>query len=62
MGARQTTIIEPADIILIKNDPRDVPKAIELSKRTYKKIKQNLIWATEYMHSLYQLLLEYFMA
>lgn len=40
--------IESADIILVKNYPKNVPKAIELSRRTYNKIKQNLIWATRY--------------
>ncbi len=48
IGAGTDIAIESADIILVKNDPRDVSKAIDLSKRTYKKIKQNLIWATGY--------------
>ena len=29
--------IESADIVLVKNDPRDVPKVIELSRKTYRK-------------------------
>ncbi len=48
IGAGTDIAIESADIILVKNDPRDVPRAIELSRRTYKKIKQNLLWATGY--------------
>lgn len=40
--------IESADIILIKNDPRDVVKIITLSKATYRKMLQNLAWATSY--------------
>ena len=32
----------------MKNDPRDVVKVIELSRRTYRKIKQNLAWAVGY--------------
>ena len=40
--------IEAADIVLIKNDPMDVIKAINLSKRTIRTIKQNLFWAFGY--------------
>ena len=40
--------IETGEIVLIKNDLRDVGKAIELSKYTMKKIKQNLFWAFFY--------------
>ncbi len=48
IGAGTDIAIESADIILVKNDPRDVPKVIILSRKTYRKIKQNLIWATGY--------------
>lgn len=48
IGAGTEIAIESADIILVKSDPRDVVKVIELSKKTYKKIKQNLLWATGY--------------
>ncbi len=37
--------IDSADIVLMKNDPTDVPKAIRLSKLTMRTIKQNLFWA-----------------
>jgi len=40
--------IESADIILVRNDPRDVLTAIHLAKVTYKKMLQNLMWATGY--------------
>lgn len=40
--------IEAADIILVKSDPRDVAAILALSRATYKKMIQNLIWATGY--------------
>ena len=40
--------IESADIVLMKNDINDVAKAIELSDKTIKNIKQNLFWAFFY--------------
>jgi YHS domain-containing protein len=40
--------IESADIILVKNDPRDVPKVRDLSQKTYSKMAQNLWWAAGY--------------
>ncbi len=48
IGAGTDVAIESADIILVKNDPSDVTKAIDLSKRTYSKMVQNLWWAAGY--------------
>jgi Cu2+-exporting ATPase len=48
IGAGTDVAIESADIILVKNDPRDVPKIIDLSKKTYSKMIQNLWWAAGY--------------
>ena len=48
IGAGTDVAIKSADIILVKSDPRDVVKVIKLSKATYKKMTQNLIWATGY--------------
>ncbi|WP_230972199.1 heavy metal translocating P-type ATPase [Archaeoglobus neptunius] len=48
IGAGTDVAIETADIILVRNDPRDVATIIELSKKTYSKMKQNLLWATGY--------------
>ncbi|MBI2588822.1 heavy metal translocating P-type ATPase [Candidatus Saccharibacteria bacterium] len=48
IGAGTDVAIKSADIILVKSDPRDVVKVIKLSKATYSKMKQNLIWATGY--------------
>lgn len=48
IGARTDVAIESADIILVRNDPRDVAKVIELSSKTYSKMIQNLWWAGGY--------------
>ncbi|MFQ6013400.1 MAG: heavy metal translocating P-type ATPase, partial [Thermoplasmata archaeon] len=43
---------ETGGIVLIKDDVRDVAAAIELSKKTVRKIKENLFWAFAYNVSL----------
>ncbi|AKB76344.1 Lead, cadmium, zinc and mercury transporting ATPase [Methanosarcina lacustris Z-7289] len=48
IGAGTDVAIETADIVLVKNDPRDVLYIIELSRKTYSKMYQNLLWATGY--------------
>ncbi len=48
IGAGTNVAIESAGIILVKSDPRDIPKIIKLSKLTYAKMIQNLFWATGY--------------
>jgi len=48
IGAGTDVAIETADIVLVKNDPRDVVGIIGLSKKTYSKMYQNLLWATGY--------------
>jgi Cu2+-exporting ATPase len=48
IGAGTNVAIESAGIVLVKNDPRDIPKIIRLSKLTYAKMIQNLFWATGY--------------
>ena len=48
IGAGTNVAIESAGIILVRNDPRDIPKIIALSRATYKKMIQNLFWATSY--------------
>jgi Cu2+-exporting ATPase len=40
--------IESAGIMLVRSDPRDIVGAIELSRATYQKMIQNLVWATAY--------------
>jgi len=48
IGAGTDVAIESADIILVRNDPRDVVSIIALAKATYSKMQQNLLWATGY--------------
>jgi Cu2+-exporting ATPase len=48
IGAGTDVAIESADIILVKNDPRDIPKVIDLSRKVYSKMVQNLWWAAGY--------------
>jgi len=48
IGSGTDVAKETGGIILIKDDMMDVPKALELSKATVRKIKQNLLWAFIY--------------
>ena len=48
IGAGTDVAIKSADIILVKSNPQDVVKVIHLSKATYRKMLQNLGWATGY--------------
>jgi Cu2+-exporting ATPase len=48
IGAGTDVAVESADVVLIKNDPRDVARLIRLSKKTMQKMNQNLVWATGY--------------
>jgi Cu2+-exporting ATPase len=48
IGAGTDVAVESADIILVKNDPRDVSKVRGLSQKTYSKMVQNLWWAAGY--------------
>ena len=48
IGAGTNVAIESADLVLVENDPQDVLAALKLSKATYRKMVQNLWWATAY--------------
>jgi Cu2+-exporting ATPase len=48
IGAGTDVAIESAGIVLVRSDPRDVVGAITLSRATYQKMIQNLVWATAY--------------
>ncbi len=48
IGAGTDVAVESADIVLVRSDPRDVANLMRLSKRTYRKMAQNLLWATGY--------------
>jgi P-type Cu2+ transporter len=48
IGAGTDVAIESAGIVLVRSNPLDIPKIIQLSKATYRKMVQNLFWATGY--------------
>src|SRR6185436_5745734 len=48
IGAGTDVAVESAGIVLVRSDPRDVVGAITLSRATYQKMIQNLVWATAY--------------
>lgn len=48
IGAGTDVAIETADVILVRSNPLDVVTILKLSKATYQKMIQNLIWATGY--------------
>jgi Cu2+-exporting ATPase len=48
IGAGTDVAVESADIVLVRNDPRDIVKLIRLSRYTMRKMKENLVWATGY--------------
>jgi Cu2+-exporting ATPase len=48
IGAGTDVAVEAGDIVLVRSDPRDVPRIIALSKATYRKMIQNLWWAAGY--------------
>ena len=48
IGAGTDVAVESAGIVLVRSDPRDVVSAIELSRASYTKMVQNLVWATGY--------------
>jgi Cu2+-exporting ATPase len=48
IGAGTDVAIESADIVLVRSDPRDATRIMELARATYRKMVQNLLWATGY--------------
>jgi P-type Cu2+ transporter len=48
IGAGTDVAVEAGDVVLVRSDPRDVPRIIALSKATYRKMVQNLWWAAGY--------------
>ena len=48
IGAGTDVAVESAGIVLVRSDPRDVVRAITLSRAAYQKMVQNLLWATVY--------------
>jgi Cu2+-exporting ATPase len=48
IGSGTDVAIESAGIILVRSDPTDIVTIIKLSRASYRKMKENLIWATGY--------------
>ena len=48
IGAGTDVAVEAGDVVLVRSDPRDVPRIITLSGATYRKMVQNLWWAAGY--------------
>jgi Cu2+-exporting ATPase len=48
IGAGTEVAVEAGDVVLVRNDPRDVARIVALSKATYRKMIQNLWWAAGY--------------
>lgn len=48
IGAGTDVAMETADVVLVKSDPKDVVDLMDLSKKTYRKMVQNLWWASGY--------------
>jgi len=48
IGAGTDVAVEAGDIVLVRSDPRDVVRIIRLSRASYRKMVQNLWWATGY--------------
>lgn len=48
IGAGTDVAVETADIILVRSNPMDVVSILDLARATYKKMVQNLAWATGY--------------
>ena len=48
IGAGTDVAIETADVILVRSNPLDVVNILKLSRATYRKMLQNLAWATGY--------------
>ncbi len=48
IGAGSDVAVETADVILVRSNPLDVLAILKLSRATYRKMIQNLLWATGY--------------
>ncbi len=45
IGAGTDVAVQAGDIVLVRNDPHDLPRIIALSRASYRKMVQNLWWA-----------------
>ena len=48
IGAGTDVAVEAGDVVLVRSDPRDIPRIVRLSRASYRKMIQNLWWAAGY--------------
>ena len=48
IGAGTDVAVEAGDVVLVRSDPRDIPRILRLSRASYRKMVQNLWWAAGY--------------
>lgn len=48
IGSGTDVAVESADVILVQNNPADVVRLIKLSRKSYRKMQENLVWAAGY--------------
>ena len=48
IGSGTDVAVESADVVLVENDPRDVASLVRLSRKSYRKMQENLVWAAGY--------------
>ena len=48
IGSGTDVAVESADVVLVENDPRDVARLVRLSRKSYRKMQENLVWAAGY--------------
>ena len=48
IGAGTDVAVEAGDVVLVRSNPRDIPRIVKLSRVTYRKMVQNLWWAAGY--------------
>ncbi len=48
IGSGTDVAVESADVVLVENDPRDVAHLVRLSRKSYRKMQENIVWAAGY--------------
>jgi Cu2+-exporting ATPase len=48
IGSGTDVAVESADIVLVQNNPVDIVRLIKLSRKSYRKMQENIVWAAGY--------------